>query len=109
MPTDTGLPTPPKPLNEEEQAQVKAWQRWMYRYYAFAMAVILASYFFAEKYGDSWQARAFVIVGVVALIAAATYVQFSGKCPRCGSRLGRQARFVLPTRCRACGVEFPKP
>ena len=50
-----------------------------------------------------------VALGVGLLVAAATYVQFSGKCPRCSTRLGRQARLVLPERCRVCGVEFPKP
>jgi hypothetical protein len=102
-------PTEQKPLNEAERAYVKAWQRRMYGYFGFAMLVILAMYAAAQKFGDSSTARMLILAGVVALVAAASFVQFSGRCPRCSTPLGRQARLVLPSRCRVCGVEFPKP
>ena len=100
---------PPRPLDEAERAHVRRWQRTMYGYFFFAMLVIAGLFVAAQHYGDSPKARTLVLIGVGLLVAAATYVQFSGKCPRCSTRLGRQARLVLPERCRVCGVEFPKP
>lgn len=100
---------PPRPLNEAEAAVVKNWQRRMYAYFAFAMGVMLLMYMAAGKYGDSPTARWIVLAGVAALVVAATFVQFSGRCPRCKSYLGRQARLVLPAKCRVCGVDFPRP
>jgi hypothetical protein len=100
---------PPEPLNEEESAHVKRWQRLMYGYFFLAMLMILALYTAAQHYGDSPTARMLVLASVGILIVVATYVQFSGRCPRCKSYLGRQARLVLPERCRACGVQFPRP
>lgn len=101
--------SPPKPLNAEESAHVKRWQRLMYGYFGLAMLVILGMFIAAQEYGDSPKARMLVLIGIGVLVVAATIVQFSGRCPRCRAYLGRQARLVLPERCRACGVEFPKP
>ena len=100
---------PPPPLDPSEAAHVRTWQRRMYGYFGFAMMVILGLYIAAGKYGDSPTARWIVLAGVAVLIAAATFVQFSGRCPRCNAYLGRQARLVLPAKCAGCGVEFPKP
>ncbi len=100
---------PQKPLDEAERAHVKRWQQWMYGYFGLAMVILLALYSVAQRYGDSPTARWLVLAGVVVLVVAASFVQFSGRCPRCRTHLGRQARLVLPERCRVCGVEFPKP
>jgi len=53
--------------------------------------------------------RRFVIAVVLALVLFAAYLQFREKCPRCGSRLGRQSRLILPDTCRRCGVAYPRP
>jgi apolipoprotein N-acyltransferase len=101
--------SPPRPLDEAESALVRRWQHMMYGYFFLAMLVIAGLYWVANRFGDSPTARWLVLAGVVVLVAAASVVQFSGKCPRCNTRLGRQARLVLPGRCRVCGVEFPRP
>ena len=106
---DRDHPNPPRPLDDAEAAHVRTWQRRMYGYFGFAMLVILGLYIAAGKYGDSPTARWIVLAGVAALVIAATFIQFSGRCPRCKAYLGRQARLVLPEKCRACGVEFPRP
>ncbi len=100
---------PPRPLNDAEAAHVRTWQRRMYAYFGLAMMVIFGLYVAAGKYGDSPTARWLVLGGVALLVVAATFVQFSGRCPRCNAYLGRQARLVLPSKCRVCGVEFPRP
>lgn len=98
----------PPPLNAEERRHVLGWQRWMYRYYAFAMIAMLGALAFAQRYGDSTASRAVVLGLVVLLVAVASFVQFHGKCPRCQTRLARQTRLVMPPACRVCGVAFPK-
>lgn len=106
---DLDTTTSPRPLNSAEAAYVRTWQRRMYGYFGFAMLVILGLYIAAGEYGDSPTARWIVLAGVIALVVAATFVQFSGRCPRCKAYLGRQTRLVLPAKCGACGVDFPKP
>ena len=98
-----------KPLNETERAYVRTWQRRMYGYFGTAMLIIFGLYAGAQTLGGTSTGRWLVLCGVVLLVIGATYVQFSGRCPRCNSSLGRQARLVLPGRCRVCGVEFPRP
>jgi hypothetical protein len=98
----------PRPLDDKEKQQVWAWERLMTLYYVFAMVAIFAAYTYAQKVGNSSEGRWMVVGLVVALVAGATYVQFSGRCPRCGALLGRQTRLVLPRKCKACGVAFPK-
>ncbi len=107
MPTD--LENPPPALNAEEIAHVLGWQRWMYRYYAFAAVAMLATLAFAQRYGESAASQLAVLVTVVVLVVAASIVQFHGRCPRCQTRLGRQTRLVMPPACRVCGVPFLEP
>jgi hypothetical protein len=81
----------------------------MIRYYAMAMLVIAVAAALAIAFGDvAWVRRAMLAI-VLALIFAATYVQFRERCPRCGTRLGVQSRLMLPDRCRTCGVAFARP
>ena len=42
----------------------------------------------------------------VALAIMGGFIQFSAKCPNCGSRIGFQSRLLLPSRCTKCGVSF---
>ncbi len=109
IPPEQRLPDgQPKPLDEKERGQVTAWENLMTLYYVFAMVAIIAAYTYAERVGDSSEGRWMVVALVVALVAGATYVQFSGRCPRCRTPLGRQTRFVLPQKCKVCGVAFPR-
>lgn len=98
-----------KPLNDAEQAVVKRWQRRMYTYFGCAMLIMFGMYAGAQRLGDSSAGRLMVLGGVAVLVVIATFVQFSGRCPRCNTLLGKQARLVLPAKCRVCGVDFPKP
>ena len=81
----------------------------MIRYYAMAMTIIAAGVGAVHLYGEEPWARRLTITVVLALVLLATLLQFQEKCPRCGSRLGRQSRLILPDKCRDCGVEFPRP
>ena len=99
----------PAPLAEAELARVWRWERWMIRYYAMAMTVIAGAVALALVYGESVFVRRAVMGLVLMLVLLATFVQFREKCPRCGARLGRQSRLILPDRCRSCGVAFPRP
>ena len=99
----------PAPLTRPELERLWRWERWMIRYYAMAMVVIAIAAALAITYGDIPWARRSVLALVLALVLAATVVQFRERCPRCGSRLGTQSRLLLPDRCRTCGVRFERP
>jgi ribosomal protein S27AE len=53
----------------------------------------------------AWVRRAALVL-LLALIAAATFVQFRERCPRCGRRGGWHRRLFLPAQCPGCGAEF---
>lgn len=98
----------PEPLSRPECERIWAWERWMMGFYALAMVVVMLLAWFASIHGGTTGGR-MLVVGVIVLLAiAGAYVQFREKCPRCGTRLGRQSRLVLPQKCRSCGVEFPR-
>lgn len=99
---------PPKPLAAAELARVHAWQRQMYWYYGIAMCLIAGGFYLATRYGAEAWLRPALLVMLAGLVAAGAYVQFRERCPRCGTLLGRQSRFVLPAKCKSCGVAFPR-
>jgi len=81
----------------------------MIRTYAMAMTVIALGVGVVVAYGEHPLVRFLVLATVLGLVLLATIVQFREKCPRCGTRLGRQSRLILPDQCRTCGVEFARP
>ena len=99
---------PPKPLDEAELVRVHTWQRNMYRYYGVAMILIAAGWFAMTRYSDVPWIRPGLFAMVIALMAVGAFVQFRERCPRCGFQLGRQARLILPAKCKSCGVGFPR-
>lgn len=99
----------PAPLNAAEKDRIWRWERSMIRSYAMAMMVIAAGAGLAVFYGEIPAVRRVVLLGVLVLVVAVTLVQFRERCPRCGSRLGRQTRLMLPDACKVCGVQFPRP
>src|SRR5918992_3724284 len=90
----------PDPLTRQELQRIWRWERQMIRYYAMAMTVVAVGVGAAYLYGEEPWARPLIIAVVLALVLLATLVQFREKCPRCGSRLGRQSRLILPDTCR---------
>lgn len=99
----------PAPLTRPELERLWRWERHMIRYYAAAMAILLAAGVLAMAYSDVVWLRRGVLGLVVVLLLAATYVQFRERCPRCGMRIGSQSRLMLPNKCRRCGVAFDRP
>lgn len=96
----------PKPLEPAERARLKSWERGMVRFYALAMIALTAAIVAVGLWGDSTAVRRAVLIAILGLVLAATWVQFRECCPRCGTRLGRQSRLLLPPKCRHCGVKF---
>lgn len=80
----------------------------MILFHAFAMAFMLAIIVAASRFGGADLAWPLTLIGVPVLLAAGAAVQFRTQCPRCGHRIGRQARMFLPEACKSCGVEFPR-
>lgn len=99
---------PPKPLDPQELARVHAWQRRMYWYYGGAMLCIITGFYLMLRFGENAWLRPALAGMIVALMAAGAVVQFRERCPRCGTLLGRQSRFILPAKCKSCGVAFPR-
>jgi hypothetical protein len=75
-------------------------------FYGIAIALLALAGALMLLFGElAWVRRAALIL-LLALIAAATFVQFRERCPRCGQRLGWHGRLFLPAQCPGCGVEF---
>jgi len=101
--------SPPTPLAPHEHARVWRWQRRMFIFYGIAIALLAAAGVAMFGFGElAWVRRAALGV-LVLLVALATAIQFSERCPRCGLRLGAHGRLLLPEQCRGCGVAFHPP
>lgn len=100
---------PPKPLNAAEVACVLGWQQRMYWFYGIAMALITGGFILFSYRGYEPWVRPFLLALIGVLVIVGGYVQFRERCPRCATLLGRQSRFVLPNKCKQCGVAFPRP
>lgn len=98
----------PEPLTRTELERLWRWESNMVRFHMFAIPLLALSGLAVYTYSDVAWVRRSVLVFVAVLTIAATVVQFSEKCPRCGSRL-RVRLFRLPARCHYCGVAFERP
>jgi len=98
--------TKPAPLTATERGRLWQWQQRMLVFYGIAIALLALAGALMLLYGElAWVRRAALAL-LLALIAAATLVQFRERCPRCGRRLGWYGRLYLPAQCPGCGVEF---
>jgi hypothetical protein len=96
----------PAPLNPVEHNRLWRWQRRMLFFYGIAIALLALAGALMLLFGElAWVRRAALAL-LLALIAAATFVQFRERCPRCRRRLGWHGRLFLPAQCPGCGVEF---
>lgn len=98
----------PKPLDEAELGRVLGWQRRMYAFYGAAMVLIATGFWLMYRFGEQAWVRPTLLVMLLGLMAGGAWVQFRERCPRCGTLLGRQSRFILPNKCKSCGVGFPR-
>jgi hypothetical protein len=71
-----------------------------------AMAALLLAGVSAQRIG-TWLANA-LLAGALLLLVAATVLQVRSRCPRCQTRLRGKILRILPDRCPACGVAFPR-
>lgn len=96
----------PTPLDTAEFAKLQRWQWWMVRFYSGAMVAMGLAGLAIQFYGDQAWVRRSVVLTILGLVVAATWVQFREVCPRCSSTIGRQTRLFLPPKCKHCGVRF---
>jgi hypothetical protein len=99
----------PVPLTPEDCAKIWRWERHMIVFYTIAMLALIGGIVAVGVWSDIALVRRSVLALILLLAVIGAYVQFREVCPRCGSKLGKQSRFVLPDECRNCGVEFPRP
>ena len=99
----------PKPLSKPELERIWRWERQMIAFYVTATCAMVGALALVLVFPAS-PGLGNVALGLLAVtLAVGAYVQFRERCPRCDTRLGRQARFILPVLCKSCGVEFPRP
>lgn len=98
----------PKPLDKAELGRVLGWQQRMYAFYGAAMILIAVGFYLMSQFGEQVWVRPALLAMLLGLMAAGAWVQFRERCPRCGTLLGRQSRFILPNKCKSCGVGFPR-
>jgi hypothetical protein len=100
---------PQRPLTHEEMEPLWRRERQVSWLNVAAMgAFLLAS---ATGYRDgtlSWFARP-LLAAMLALLFASAVLQFGARCPSCRARLRSRILRLLPDKCAACGVEFPRP
>jgi hypothetical protein len=60
----------------------------------------------AQRIG-TWLANP-LLAGTLILLVAATVLQVRSRCPRCQTRLRGKLLRMLPEKCPACGVAFPR-
>ncbi len=99
----------PEPLTRAELERLWRWERQMTRFHVVAFSLLGLCALLVFVYGDIAWVRRSVLGLVVVLVAAATLLQLSEKCPRCGSRLRTKTLLRLPARCHFCGVAFERP
>lgn len=95
-------------LTREEAEPLWRWERHVAWLQVAAMGGLLLAGVTAYRDGHlTWFARP-LLGGVLLLLAAAAALQFSGRCPRCRTRLRSGLLKMLPDKCGACGVAFPR-
>jgi hypothetical protein len=96
-------------LNEHELRRLMRWQRRMVGTFVGTWVAFLLVIAADLVLHPSREVVQLALVPVFGLVVAGAALQFSVRCPACGYRLGRQARLIVPERCRACGVSLRKP
>jgi hypothetical protein len=104
-----GAMRPTEPLTPGDMQGLWRWERQVTWLYGTSMAALLLSGMAASRFGDyAWLQRP-LLVAFAGLLTAAAVLQFLARCPRCGTRLRSGVLKLIPDKCVACGVEFPRP
>ena len=99
----------PKPLAREELERLWRFERRTVRFHVVAVPVLIAAAAAVFFVGDAAWVRRLALGLVLALVAGATVLQLSERCPRCRARLRVKTLMRLPDRCGFCGVAFERP
>ncbi len=91
-------------LNEQEKRQLLRWQRRMVRTFVATWVYFLLVVGLHISIGPPSWIILLAFAPVLAFVVLGAVLQFSGRCPKCGYRLGRQSGLLIPERCRRCGV-----
>ena len=91
-------------LSNIEREQLRSWQRRLVIAFVVTIAGLLIVFAADIVFGFSPRGALLAFSALLVLALAAMVIQISQKCPRCGYRLGRQTRLLLPDRCKKCGV-----
>ena len=91
-------------LSTSELEQLQSWQRRLVTAFIVTIAGLLVVVAADIIFGFSPRGALLAFSALLALALTAIVIQFSQKCPRCGYRLGRQTRLLLPDQCKKCGV-----
>lgn len=96
----------PSPLTRSESERIWRFDRTFLRAGAMAVLLLATGLGAAHAFGDSAWIRWAVVAAATGLIVGGLLLQLAARCPRCGTRVGA---ITLPSACRTCGVEFPRP
>jgi hypothetical protein len=93
-------------LTAKELEHLKRWQRWMIGYFiVFLVGTGLLLLIGLTVGFSKWIETGLTVLWTVFLLSG-VFIQFSQKCPRCGYRIGRQSRLLLPRQCPKCRISF---
>jgi polyferredoxin len=94
-------------LTENEFQRLKRWERRMVGLFIAAMIALLAVTLLTLVFRLTGQVLTTIFIALIAIFVIPGFIlQFSERCPRCGSRLGFQTRLTLPDKCKRCGTSF---
>jgi hypothetical protein len=100
---------PQEPLTPAEMEPLWRWERQATWLQVAAMGGFLLAGLAANRFSDlTWLNRP-LLAGAIALLLAAAVLQIRARCPRCRTRLRSRILRMLPDKCPACGVLFPRP
>lgn len=94
-----------KYLTQDQDAQLRRWERWNRGYFLFAFPALIIVLVFSSQLGlssgDSWSSLGVLIA---ALVTPIIVLQLRLKCPACGHKIGWQAKLMAPDQCSTCGT-----
>lgn len=97
------------PLTRPELERLWRWEHRIVRFYVVAIPLLIVALAAALAYSEVVWLRRSLLGLVVGLVAVASLVQFSERCPRCRAKLRPKSMLRLPARCLVCGITFERP
>ncbi len=90
-------------LTNEQNTQLRRWERWNRNYFLFAFTALIVILVFSSQLGlssgDDWGGLGVILALLVAPIVV---LQMKLACPACGEKLGWQAKLMAPDQCKHC-------